>query len=136
VFGTGWRTRNVWVRLLEPGTANVVAEAAPWSPATAGAVSGEIIRVRGFTLGSPLSTTWTREAARFAEYGFIRARGDPHAAVPSGPARLTTRTLHTTSDTFDHLIPEDLRQAAVVTATMLYNTGMRDELLHRAPLAP
>ena len=40
------------------------------------------------------------------------------------------------SDTFDHLIPEDLRQASVVTATMLYNTAMRDELLPWVPLSP
>jgi hypothetical protein len=29
------------------------------------------------------------------------------------------------------LIPDDLRQAAVVVATMLYNTAMRDEMLPR-----
>ena len=52
------------------------------------------------------------------------------------PLDYPTRTLHTTSDTFDHLIPEDLRQASVVTATMLYDTAMPDELLPRVPLSP
>jgi carboxypeptidase Q len=62
--------------------------------------------------------------------------GIPTPLFLQDPLDYTTRTLHTTSDTFDHLIPEDLRQAAVVTATMLYNTAMRDELLPRVPLAP
>jgi hypothetical protein len=34
-------------------------------------------------------------------------------------------------DTYEYLIAEDLRQAAVVVATMLYNTAMRDEMLPR-----
>jgi carboxypeptidase Q len=34
-------------------------------------------------------------------------------------------------DTYEHLIPDDLRQAAVVVATMLYNTAMREEMLPR-----
>jgi Zn-dependent M28 family amino/carboxypeptidase len=43
-----------------------------------------------------------------------------------------TRTHHTNSDSYDRLVPEDLRQAAVVIATFLYNTAMRGELLPRA----
>jgi carboxypeptidase Q len=62
--------------------------------------------------------------------------GIPTPLFLQDPLDYPTRTLHTTSDTFDHLIPEDLRQASVVTATMLYNTAMRDELLPRVPLSP
>ena len=40
-------------------------------------------------------------------------------------------TLHTSADTADHFIPEDLRQAAVVVATVVYNTAQRDERLPR-----
>jgi carboxypeptidase Q len=36
-------------------------------------------------------------------------------------------------DTYEHLIPDDLGQAAVVVATMLYNTAMRAEMLPRLP---
>ena len=42
-----------------------------------------------------------------------------------------SRTLHTSADTADHLIPDDLRQPAVVVATILYNTAQRDERLPR-----
>ena len=57
--------------------------------------------------------------------------GIPSPLFLQDPLDLPTRTLHTSADTADHLIPEDLRQAAVVVATMLYNTAMRDEALPR-----
>ena len=47
------------------------------------------------------------------------------------PLDYASRTLHTTADTADHLIADDLRQAAVVVATVLYNTAQRDEGLPR-----
>ena len=47
------------------------------------------------------------------------------------PLDYDTRTHHTSMDTYEHLIPDDLHQAAVVVATMLYNTAMREEMLPR-----
>jgi carboxypeptidase Q len=57
--------------------------------------------------------------------------GIPSPVFVQDPLDLATRTLHTSADTADALIPEDLRQAAVVAATTLYNTAQRDELLPR-----
>jgi carboxypeptidase Q len=48
-FGLGWRQRNVWVRLVDPYPANFVATAGPWSPATPGPISADVISVPGFT---------------------------------------------------------------------------------------
>lgn len=45
-----------------------------------------------------------------------------------------TRTHHTNMDTYDHLSPEDLKQAAVIVATFVYNTAQRDEKLPRKDL--
>jgi carboxypeptidase Q len=50
------------------------------------------------------------------------------------PLDYETKTHHTNMDTYEHLIPEDLRQAAIIVATMLYNKAMRAELLPRMPL--
>jgi hypothetical protein len=47
----------------------------------------------------------------------------------------TTRTMHTNSDTFDHLIADDVRQAAVVVATVLYDTAARNERMPRLDLS-
>jgi hypothetical protein len=48
-FGFGWRQRNVWVRLVEPYPANFIATAGPWSPATPGAISADVVPVQGFS---------------------------------------------------------------------------------------
>ena len=45
-----------------------------------------------------------------------------------------TRTHHTNMDTYDHLIPEDLKQAATIVAAFVFNTAQRDELLPRKEL--
>jgi hypothetical protein len=37
-------------------------------------------------------------------------------------------------DVYDHLIPEDLIQTAVIAATFVYHTAMREEMLPRKPL--
>ena len=42
-FGMGWQQLNTWVRMSSPDTAVFIAQAAPWSPSTNGAVSGAAI---------------------------------------------------------------------------------------------
>jgi carboxypeptidase Q len=44
-FGMGWQQLNTWVRMTSPDTAVFIAQAAPWSPSTNGAVSGAAIWV-------------------------------------------------------------------------------------------
>ena len=45
-----------------------------------------------------------------------------------------TRTHHTNMDSYDHLIAEDLKQAATIVAAFVYHTAMRDEKLPRKEL--
>jgi carboxypeptidase Q len=42
-----------------------------------------------------------------------------------------TRTHHSNQDVYDHIQAEDMKQAAVVLASFVYNTAMRDEKLPR-----
>ena len=42
-FGMGWQQINTWIRMVTPDTAPLMAQAAPWSPATSGPVSGEAV---------------------------------------------------------------------------------------------
>ena len=44
------------------------------------------------------------------------------------------RTHHSNMDTYERLLPEDLKQAAVVEAIFVYNAAMRDQMLPRKPL--
>jgi carboxypeptidase Q len=45
-----------------------------------------------------------------------------------------SRTHHSNMDTYERLVPEDLKQAAVVEAIFVYNAAMRDQMLPRKPL--
>ncbi len=45
------------------------------------------------------------------------------------------RIAHTNMDLYERLIPEGLMQSAVVMATFIYHTAMRDELLPRLPVS-
>jgi carboxypeptidase Q len=42
-FGMAWEQENTWVRMTSPDKAVFIAQAAPWSPATKGAVSGRAV---------------------------------------------------------------------------------------------
>jgi carboxypeptidase Q len=44
-FGMGWQQLNTWVRMSSPDTAVFIAQAAPWSPSTNGAVNGQVVWV-------------------------------------------------------------------------------------------
>jgi hypothetical protein len=56
--------------------------------------------------------------------------------VNSSRTRATTRHSACTSnqEIYERLSPSDLKQAAVVEATFLYNAAMRDQMLPRKPL--
>jgi carboxypeptidase Q len=49
------------------------------------------------------------------------------------PIEYGIRTHHSHMDTFDRLVLDDLRQAAVVVASVAYHIAMRDELMPRKP---
>jgi hypothetical protein len=42
-FGIGWQQLNAWVRMASPDAAVFIAQAAPWSPASQGAVQGSAV---------------------------------------------------------------------------------------------
>lgn len=44
-FGMGWQQLNTWVRMTSPDIGVMIAQAAPWSPATNGAVNGPAVWV-------------------------------------------------------------------------------------------
>jgi peptidase M28-like protein len=44
-FGMGWQQLNTWVRMASPDTAVFIAQAAPWSPSSNGAVTGPAVSV-------------------------------------------------------------------------------------------
>jgi len=60
--------------------------------------------------------------------------GIPGFQFIQDPLDYGSRTHHSNMDVYEALSPEGLAQAAVVEATFVYNTAMRDQMLPRKPL--
>lgn len=44
-FGLGWQQLNTWARMVTPDTAVLIVQATPWSPATPGPVTADVVFV-------------------------------------------------------------------------------------------
>jgi carboxypeptidase Q len=42
-FGIGWQQLNSWARIVTPDTAVLIVQATPWSPSTAGPITGDVV---------------------------------------------------------------------------------------------
>ena len=108
-------------------------------------------RVRGLTVfGPPAAGTVLREAAAsFRDLGLLgatttrtratggtdstsfNAAGLPGINTLLDPIEYQTHTWHTNLDTYERIVEEDVKQSAIVMASMVYHLAMRDELLPR-----
>jgi Zn-dependent M28 family amino/carboxypeptidase len=62
------------------------------------------------------------------------AVGIPGFQFIQDPLDYESRTHHTNMDNYDHLLMDDLKQAATILAAFVYNTAMRPEKMPRKPL--
>jgi Zn-dependent M28 family amino/carboxypeptidase len=62
------------------------------------------------------------------------AVGIPGFQFIQDPIEYDTRTHHSNMDTYDHLVPEDLKQASTIVAAFVYNTAQQTEMIPRKPL--
>ncbi|HTR27972.1 MAG TPA: M20/M25/M40 family metallo-hydrolase [Puia sp.] len=62
------------------------------------------------------------------------AVGIPGFQFIQDPIDYETRTHHSNQDNYDHLVMEDMQQAAAIMAAFVYNTAMRTALIPRKPL--
>ena len=60
-------------------------------------------------------------------------RGIPGFNFIQDPIEYRTRSHHTFADTYERLVIDDLKQAAVVVAATVYHLAMRDEMMPRKP---
>ncbi len=68
------------------------------------------------------------------DHVFMQQVGVPAYQFIQDPLDYSTRTHHSNADTFDHLKAEDLRQASVVMAGMLWQSANSAKTLPRQPL--
>jgi hypothetical protein len=64
------------------------------------------------------------------------AVGLPGFQFIQDPIEYETRTHHSNMDVYDRLQPDDLKQAAVIVASFVYDAAMRDQMLPRKPIEP
>jgi carboxypeptidase Q len=62
------------------------------------------------------------------------AVGIPGFQFIQDPIEYETRTHHSNMDVYDRLQPDDLKQAAVIVASFVYEAAMRDQMLPRKPI--
>jgi carboxypeptidase Q len=62
------------------------------------------------------------------------AVGLPGFQFIQDPIEYNTRTHHSNMDSYDHLIENDLKQAATIVAAFVYNAAMRDQKIPRKEL--
>jgi len=81
-------------------------------------------------LGAEIVTT--RNTGSTDHVSFDRV-GLPGFQFVQDPADYFTRVHHTHLDTYDHVVPEDLKQAAAIIASFAWHAANRDERLPRKP---
>lgn len=81
-------------------------------------------------IGADIVTT--RNTGSTDHISFDRV-GLPGFQFVQDPADYFSHVHHTHLDTYDHVVPEDLKQAAAIIASFAYHAAMRDERLPRKP---
>lgn len=64
------------------------------------------------------------------------AIGIPGFQFVQDPADYSTKTHHSDLDVYDHAVPDDLRQASAVIASLVYHAANRPDMWPRKPLPP
>ncbi|MFD2786818.1 M28 family metallopeptidase [Hymenobacter rubripertinctus] len=80
------------------------------------------------------ATTVTLRTTGGTDHLSFDAVGLPGFQFIQDPLDYGTRTHHTNMDTYERLPADDLKQAAVVVASFVYQAAMRDQKLPRKPL--
>ena len=78
-------------------------------------------------------TTLTLNGDWGSDFVWFDRVGIPIVSFIQDEIEYDTRTHHTNEDVLDRILPDDLRQAAVVMADFVYRTAMRDDKLPRKP---
>src|ERR1700756_1636579 len=79
-------------------------------------------------------TTLTMRNTGGTDHLSFDAVGIPGFQFIQDPIEYETRTHHSNMDLYDRLQPDDLKQIAVIIASFVYETAMRDQMMPRKPI--
>jgi carboxypeptidase Q len=78
--------------------------------------------------------TLTMRGTGGTDHQSFDAVGIPAFQFIQDPIEYESRTHHSNMDVYDRLQPDDLKQAAVIVASFVYEAAMRDQMLPRKPI--
>lgn len=79
-------------------------------------------------------TTLTMRNTGGTDHQSFDAVGIPAFQFIQDPIEYDARTHHSNMDVYDRLLPDDLKEDAVMVASFVYETAMRDQMLPRKPI--
>jgi carboxypeptidase Q len=80
------------------------------------------------------ATTVTIANTAQTDHAAFDAIGIPGFQFIQDPMDYMARTHHSNQDTYDKMVPDDMKQMATIVASFVYNTAQRDEMIPRKPL--
>jgi len=81
-------------------------------------------------------TTLTMRNTGGTDHLSFDAVGIPGFQFIQDPLDYGSLTHHSNLDVYEHIRPDDMKQAAVIMASFVYNAAMRDEMMPRKPIRP
>jgi len=81
-------------------------------------------------------TTLTMRNTGGTDHLSFDAVGIPAFQFIQDPLDYGTLTHHSNLDVYEHIHSDDMKQAAVIMASFVYNAAMRDDMLPREPIRP
>ena len=101
-----------------------------FGPAAAGTVLRDALAPLR-DLGVLGATTTSSRASGSSDHTSFNAAGLPGINVSQDPIEYDSHTWHTNLDTYERIVEDDVKRAAIVIASTVYHLAMRDEQLPR-----
>jgi Zn-dependent M28 family amino/carboxypeptidase len=101
-----------------------------FGPPEAGEVLREMLAPLA-DLGVVGASVYSNRTAPGSDHAAFSVNGLPGVYIDQDPLEYGEFTWHTNLDTYERIVEEDARQAAIVIATVVWQTAMREEKLPR-----
>jgi len=135
-FGTAEEPKPEWAKLdcyfnIDSGTGRVRGASVFGPPEAATILSGVMARYKDWSMGTATATT--SRATGGTDSTNFNAAGLPGIGLQQDPIEYGSFTWHTQLDTYERIVPEDVKQAATEIAAMIWTVANLDEMIPRLP---
>ena len=133
-FGTAEAPKPAFHKLsaywnIDGGTGRIRG-ATVFGPPEAGAIVSQLLApFEDFGVYGAIATSGRNAGG--TDSGAFNSAGLPGINAAQDPIRYETHTHHTNLDTYERIVWDDVRKAAVITASVVYHLATREELLPR-----